>query len=876
MLFKKTALLISVTVFTFLKFSFTRAQGRMSTMNMNAARFYGKVIDAKSGKPVEFAIVQLYIQPQDSAAKEKLVTGMLTASNGDFSLDSLSPFPKYILRISFMGYNAFEKTLWFDMPQNQQGNMMQRLALLDKDLGNILLQPLAIELQSVTVDGTAPSFELRIDKKVYNVEKNPVAAGGTAEDVLKNVPSVNVDIDGNVTLRNAAPQIFVDGRPTTMTPDQIPADAIESVEVITNPSAKYDASGGMAGILNIVLKKNRRIGYNGNFRAGADSRGRINTGADINIREGKINFFVSGNLNQRKSKGTGHTNRINFPETLLQSEIEQNNISTNKGFFGFGRSGFDFFIDNRNTLTIAGSFNRGHFEPVDEITTLTHPPFGIIITDYSAFRLSKTERNFANGGGNISFKHIYPREGKEFTSDVSYNGSRFRSNADYATSYFDNDGIKTGNDVLQNQKGKGQNDFYTAQADFINPLNDKSKIETGLRGSIRMYESFSDYYLYNYSSGLYDILSPQSIRYKFTDEVFAVYTTYSRQIKKFGYQAGLRAESSFYTGELINEIQKFTNNYPVSFFPSAFISYKVNEKNDMQLNYTRKINRPGFFQLLPYTDYTDSLNLSKGNPDLKPEFSNNIELSWQHRFTKKNTLLTSVYFKNTDNLITRNQVILYDSILARNVIITTYQNANSAYAYGLELTSQNTLQSWLDLTLNLNAYNSFIDGENISSDFNAEQLSWFGKLNLTFKMPKSISLQLTGEYQSKTSLQLNASSGQGRGMGGGGMGGGGGFGGGPQSTASGYIKPSYSMDAAIKYEFLKNKAASLTLNMNDVFATRINATHSENDYYIQDSWRKRDAQVLRLTLNYRFGKFDTSLFKRRNTNINMDMPEGGM
>ena len=182
--------------------------------------------------------------------------------------------------------------------------MQKAMSAIDKDLGNIKLSISAVNLQGVTIEETIPVYEMKIDRKVYNVEKNPVNAGGTAEDVLKNVPSVNVDIDGNVSLRNSAPQIFVDGRPTTLSIDQIPADAIQSVEVITNPSSKYDASGGGGGILNIVMKKNRRLGYNGNVRAGFDSRGRINLGADLNAREGKINFFVSGNLNQRNSKNT--------------------------------------------------------------------------------------------------------------------------------------------------------------------------------------------------------------------------------------------------------------------------------------------------------------------------------------------------------------------------------------------------------------------------------------------------------------------------------------------------------------------------------------------------------------------------------------------
>src|SRR6185436_17710374 len=222
---------------------------------------------------------------------------------------------------------------------------------IDKDLGNISLRISAVNLEGVTIEETIPVYEMKIDRKVYNVEKNPVNAGGTAEDVLKNVPSVNVDLDGNVSLRNASPQIFVDGRPTTLSIDQIPSDEIEKIEVITNPSAKFDASGGQAGIINIVMKKNRRIGYNGNLRAGIDKRGKLNGGGDINVRQGKVNVFAVANFNQRKNLNFSSTERNNFFEQPY-TNVFQIDTPVNEGLFGFGSAGIDYFMSNRNTLSI--------------------------------------------------------------------------------------------------------------------------------------------------------------------------------------------------------------------------------------------------------------------------------------------------------------------------------------------------------------------------------------------------------------------------------------------------------------------------------------------------------------------------------------------
>ncbi|HSC38501.1 MAG TPA: TonB-dependent receptor plug domain-containing protein, partial [Chitinophagaceae bacterium] len=256
-------------------------QGRGGGAMANIGHFYGKAVDSKTNKGIDGASIELVGTKFDTATKtrkEVAVKAMLTKSNGDFSLENLSIFGGYRLKITAVGYKPIEQKINFDikMPQGGGGgnggtpDMTQALAGVDKDLGNIKLESDPQTLAGVTVVASKPLFQMGVDRKIFNVEKSLVSTGQTAQELMKNIPSVNVDIDGNVTLRNAAPTIFVDGRPTTLTLDQIPADAIESVEIITNPSAKFDASGGTAGILNIVLKKNRKTGYNGNLRAGVD------------------------------------------------------------------------------------------------------------------------------------------------------------------------------------------------------------------------------------------------------------------------------------------------------------------------------------------------------------------------------------------------------------------------------------------------------------------------------------------------------------------------------------------------------------------------------------------------------------------------------
>lgn len=855
-----------------LSLSFTYAQfpggaaGRTGGQNMNLGHFYGKIVESTSGKPVEAASVQLIQNKFDSVSKKRkdvVVGGMLTTKKGEFSMENLPIMATYKLKITAIGFKTIEQKANFELNMGaaKNGDFSSMLSGVDKDLGNIKLETDALQLQNVTVSASKPLLEMKIDRKVFNVEKNLNSVGGTAIDVMKNVPSVNVDIDGNVSLRNAAPQIFVDGRPTTMTLDQIPADAIASVEIITNPSAKFDASGGGAGILNIVLKKNRKAGYNGNIRAGIDYRARPSLGGDFNMKQGKVNFFAAGQFGIRKSISTVSSDRIDYL-TNAKAYLSQENKPINKGFFAFGRIGMDYFIDNRNTITIGGNIVRGQFK-TDDIINIYRDTVNTTttITDRGA-RTSNNTGNFRNYGSTLSFKHNFAKANKEWTADLNYNYSKNDNIGDYTTQYF----FPTNNPktpmFIERSKGGGTTQFFTVQTDYANPLTDKIKIETGLRASFRNFTSFNDNYAQS-SAGQYFLISGLSNNYKFNDALYAGYVTFAQQLKKINYQLGLRAESSSYTGNLISKSQKFKTDYPLSLFPSAFVSYKLNEKQDMQLNYSRKVNRPNFFQLIPFIDYSDSLNLSVGNPKLVPEFTNLIELSYSNQYKAGNTFLATAYFRNTNNLITRYQYKDANPNPAKtdSVIISTYANANKSYTVGFEMTGKNKLFKWWDLTTNLNLFNSTIKAGNLAGGVTSSQFSWFAKINNNFKLPKNFSIQFSGDYTAKTLVAPGGGGNRGMGM----M-----FGGGSQPSAQGYIKPVYGADLAIKKEFLKNNAASLTLQFSDIFRTRLYATHAESQYFVQDNERRRDPQMVRLNFNWRFGKIDVSLFKKKNMKGEME------
>ncbi len=850
------------------------AGGNRSTQSMNMGHFYGKVIDENTGKPMDAASIQLTQNKMDTVTKKRkdfVIAAMLTDKKGNFSIDKLPIIANYQILITAVGFKPYNEKVAFNLKMNG-GDMTQMLNAVDKDLGNIKMIPDAKQLEGVVVTGNKSLLQMNIDRKVFNVDKSLTSIGGTAVDVMKNVPSVNVDIDGNVTLRNATPQIFIDGRPTTLTLEQIPADEIESVEIITNPSAKFDASGGGSGILNIVLKKNRKAGYNGNVRANVDSRLRFGVGADVNIKQGKINFFANSMYNQRKSISTQSTTRVDYINGVT-AMLSQTDKPENFGHFAFGRAGFDYFPDNRNTISLAGVLVGGNFSNTDALGITRDTNYVSYATTENGFRNTHGNFTFNNTGGTISYKHNFAKPNKNVTADANYFYSKNTNNSEFSTQYFNPDNTPKTPVSLQKITGAGNTKTFTAQTDYSNPISDKIKLEMGLRASIRTYNSNNENFFYNPYLSKYETIAGLNSNYNFKDQVYAAYTTFSQKINNFTYQIGGRIESSKYKGELVDSNKTFENSYPFSFFPSVFLTQKLNDKQDLQLNYSRKINRPNFFQLIPYYDYSDSLNISRGNPNLVPEFTNLLELSYDINFKNGNNIIATVYYRNTNNLIARYQYRDKNPnpLKTDSIFITSFANANSSDAYGLEVTASNKLAAWWSLTTNVNVYNSTINGNNLESSLTNQRVSWFGKFNNTFTLPKNYSIQFTGDYTSKIITPPN------RGGGGGGRF----FGGGDLANANGYTDPVYGFDVAIKKDFLKDKTASLSLSMNDIFRTKIYRIHSESNfsktvYTTQDNDRRRDPQQVRLSFNWRFGKFDVSLFKRKNLKGEQEGLQNGM
>ena len=828
-------------------------------------RAFGKVTDS-AGQPlaqISALILKSTVDPTTKKKKLVLIKGMETKANGEFDFEDLPIFQPLVIRISGTGYKTQDVPVTVTMsgpapgaapaPAGQaNANPMAGIPSFEKDLGVVKLAEDVKTLSAATVTAAPPTMKLELDKKVFNVDKNIVSAGGTGLDVMRNVPSVNVDIDGNVSLRGQTPTIFVDGRPTTLTLDEIPADAIESVEVITNPSAKYDASGGGAGILNIILKKNRKKGYNGNISAGMDSHGMPNALVGFNIRQGKVNVTANGLYNGVNGKTTGNTDRYTYLGDTTR--LQQSDLQRNKGHFMFGQIGADWFVSNKTTLSASYIKVHGSFGPTDisQIRTdsLTAPDKSVTY----ATRNSNSTRDFDVNGVQLGMKHLFAKEGEDWTADFSLFNVKSHSTALYTTNYLSGGVGSPVNFVTQQEVlGSATPLFYTIQTDYTDPLGKRSKLEAGLRAAIQ--HLGNDNTTFNNDGNGHFIADSLGVtNYKSTSTVYAAYVNYTSGFDKFSYALGLRAESSNYDGQLINTGQPFKNTYPLSLFPSVFLSQKLPHDQELQLSATRKITRPNFFQLIPYTDYSDTLNITRGNPGLVPQFTYSFEMTYMKTLPHNNTLLFSAYYKYTTNLITPFQDSGLNPV-GKPVLINTYENANSSYNVGAEVTATYNFAHWWDASLNINVYNGHINTSNLNQPSQAAMWSSFGKFNSNFKLPAGFTIQLTAIYQSKTQLPINLNQNQ--------------FGppnSATQASSQGYIKAYYGFDLAVKKSFLKNNAASVTVTMTDIFRTRWSDQFSQTPYFMQEFNRLKDPQLVRVVFAYHFGKMDLNLFKRKDMN----------
>jgi len=791
-------------------------------------RIIGKVTDA-SGKSIEAASVQLFIT---GGRKDSLIAGMLTRANGDFSFENLPAADSFKVVITGIGYKDWNTVL----PSRAEGVT---------DLGNIVIVQERQVMTNVVITAQRPSLQMGIDRKIFNVERSLTNTGGTALDIMRDIPSVSVDVEGNVLLRNAVPQIFVDGRPTILTPDQIPSDQIERIELITNPSSKFDAAS-TAGIINIVMKRSRRVGLNGIASVGAGHPGYYNGNFSLNARQGKVNFFVSESYHHSQRPRIGETHRLNKDHGAVEDYFDQYSHSKGQRQFNSLRFGLDFFATNRTTFSVTQNIVSGKNSGNEQQEQQYLDP-NRTLQRYGE-RQSESKGEFHRYNSQFNFSHKFPEQGKELTANFNYNyGNSSNGNIIFNSFFFPN-GTPYSDPARVRDAGSNNNDQYTFQIDYTDPHGEEGKFEAGVRSFINKQRNyFSSYATIN---GLETVL-PFANNYASRERVNAAYVSFSNTLKSFSYQVGLRAEMSRFEGELTDSAKKFGYDYPKdsrffdAFFPSIFLTKKIGMDVELQANYSRRIRRPWFGQINPYIEINDPLNLQQGNPQLQPEFVNSFEFNYNQQF-EKGSFLGVLYYRNNRRDITRYSdtisATLYSQLnnpaIDPNAIVNTFINAKNTNTLGLELTLEQNFNDHFSIVPTVD-----MQYRKVNAGVSVQQLSnsgfnWDGKLTINYKFNqpagiwKDLGLQLTTEYESK------------------------------EVRAQGKNLPEFQMDFGLRKEFLKDKKAAISFNIHDIFKTQRWGSIYDTESFYQESFRKRNARGFRISFTYKFGKNDFDIFKR--------------
>ncbi len=803
--------------------------GMRSGMPIGYGKVYGKVLDAATKEPVAYATITM-LNMRDS-----LVGGALVKNNGDFVVEKI-PMGRYKLKVQFIGYTTLIQNLVLTAKQP------------DMDLGNLRLEQDAKQLNEVVIKGERQLVQTSIDKRVFNVDKDISSKGGTAIDVMKNLPGVTVDGEGNVNLRNGSPTIFIDGRPSVLTLEQIPAEQIEKVEIITNPSARFDASA-TNGVLNVILKKNTKPGYNGMLNAGIGTNNRYNAMLNLNIKEKKFNFFMSYNINSSGNINEGYTYRTNMTGEIPSSYFNQDNTTDQLRFMQMGRLGFDYNISNRDMITISQSFNQFRMKMTDEQTfsfedNAENPvSIGSRSTKQDVVRTGYTTQ--------LQYKHTFPKVGKELLTDFTYNTGQRDASSHFVTTNYDMSGnLLPNNPEVQSNVGGDKSAIYTYQLDFVNPLNDSSKWEFGAKSNLRTDIAYLDVQL-GIANNPLQRDSLLSNNYTINEFINGVYANYSGVLKGFGYMAGLRFEQTNFKGELTDKGQSFEYIYPdgfknlrYAFFPSLFLNRKLNTQHEVQFNITRKINRPGWMQVMPFIMFADRQSYRIGNPNLAPEFINSMEFNYSFNFNKGN-YFTSAYAKITDNAIT-NYVYTYTDPVRNDstILVSTFINGDKAYSYGWEhILKYSFFKRKMDVTLSGNIFYTQISATTPQNEvLKNDGFSWNAKVVLSYKLPFAFVFQTTASYEA------------------------------PKIIPQGITIPVYFLDMSLAKDITKKLSMNLTFS--DVLNTKRFGALYDTESFTQDFSRRWESRYIRLTLSWRFGEIDQSLFKRR-PNQRRDRDSGG-
>ncbi|VXC18518.1 TonB-dependent receptor plug domain protein [Flavobacterium sp. 9R] len=783
----------------------------------NSGKITGKITEKTSNAPISYAIVSI----KDNG---KVISGANTDDKGEFTIKNLA-LKSYTIEIQYIGFRKYIGSAI--LSENKKEATFK-----------VSLEEEATQLKGVNIVSERSTIEQKIDRKVITVGKDLTTAGASASDIMNNIPSVNVDQDGKLSLRgNENVRVLIDGRPTNIDPaqllKQIPSTSIKKIELITNPSAKYNPEG-MSGIINIILHKNANTGFNGSFSGGITfgETAKYNQSLDMNYKVGKVNFFGNGGRNFGTYFNDGKIARLD------QDLVQRLDISNENDSFLY-KVGMDYLINDHNTLSFYTTQNKA--DGTGNVNTNIDYNNGGTID--RILQKSTYEGPNQTGTYNLAYKHIFKKEGHTLDVEANFNDYKETQRAS-----FDTETTTTNNSnstVFFKDNIKDAQKLSTFNIDYVNPIDEKSTLEAGAEARITRTEN-------NYSTGN-PLVAPadQQSNYTYDIDIYSAYATFGQKFKNISYQVGARFESYKVAANLNRGKTTFDDDY-ITVYPSAYLTYNLNEKNTLQLSYSRRVDRPGLEQTKPIREFATPLVTSFGNPELLPQFTNSIEVNYTKVLTK-GSITAGVFVRSINDQISR---ILYpdenDPSGQRQIL--TYTNFDNNTASGFEVSANYKITKWWDIQPAIDF--SSIKQQGVVFQFNPTTntskplernvtVSAFnGRLNSNFKANKRLSFLLFGFYRgSVDGLQNNS-------------------------------KEMYKIDSGARYTLLDNKM-NISVRFNDMFNTMRYAFDAEYPYP-QTGEFTWESQTVYLGVTYGFGGGKNKSLQRKQRDDNTNKGGGGM
>jgi len=783
-----------VLLFLLLTTSITIAQ--TPTSNRSMLTITGYVEDAALERPVEYATVVIY-----SEADSVQANGTITDSEGVFVVTGLKP-GSYYLKASFLGY---EDLYMSDLRVGRKNPM--------KDVGTIKLNQSSIQLEGAEFVIERAPIEYRIDKKVINVSKQATSASGSAVDVMQNIPSVNVDIDGNVSLRGSTNfSVLVDGRPSMLDAadllEQIPASSIENIEIITNPSAKYEPDG-TSGIVNIILKKNALKGVSGMVTTNYGDADRYGGDVQLGLRGNKLNATLGLNYNKRSRPGDSEV--LNY--TAIDGETYYY-TSDGTSFRSRDRGGItaslDYNLTENDVIGFGGRYNLFQMEHEND---LIYEEWSTINPEYILSNSwGESNRKFGFFALYTDYQHEFKKEDHKILARA-YVGGR-DGDEESITELSDLNGTIT-EAKKSTETGPGRR--IDLKVEYTNPLTEKTKLESGYQGRIGHSTDESKSWGWDTNTDSY-VFEPQfSNDVDYRRSIHSVYGIFSSEVGKLGYQVGLRGEYTFRkikledTGD-IYEIDR------ADLFPSSHLSYKLNDDQQLMASYSRRIDRPRRWYLEPFETWMDAYNVRRGNPGLEPEFIDSWEAGYQRTIGDYQVSIEG-YYRVTNNLVERVR-----SVYAEDVTLMTVENVGEQRNLGTELMLEGNLQKWWNVNLMGNFYKNNIEGTLYNVDYSDDNYNWGIRFNNTFMLSKTFRIMLNNRYNS------------------------------PMIFSQGEMEEMYQTDMALQKTFA-NRKYTVIMQVQDIFSTGKHVMTTEGPNFYTYSKYDFDSPRFMLTLKMNINNF---------------------